>query len=224
MKRVAIAFVAAVLCCCLCSAQATIIPLSEFSSDSTPADILDAAVEFSIVDSELTVVLSNLTDGPDDGEDNGFDIMSLFFNVTDNIMDLTLTNPPTGWTLYSNSKRTKAGGFGKFDYALIDSRGSDSNHVDGESSETFTLTLTNDGSEASPLDFCTDLSSIPPGNNAMLLAAKFVRGPDDDSAFGGNNAPEPATIVLFGLSALTLWTRRRQSAKTDTQYKKRRGG
>ncbi|MFC1676002.1 PEP-CTERM sorting domain-containing protein [Planctomycetota bacterium] len=209
MKKVAIAFVAAVMCCCICSAQAAIITLSEFSSDSTPADVLDAAVEFSIVDSQLTIVISNLTDGLDGGEDNGFDIMSLFFNVTDNVTGLTLTTPSTGWKLCSFSNITKAGGFGQFDYALIDVLGSSSNHIDGESSKTFTLSLTHDGSGVSDLDFYTDLSSIPPGDNAMYLAAKFVRGPDDDSAFGGNNAPEPATIALLGFGSLALIRRKR---------------
>ena len=208
MGKVTVIFVAAVMGFGLCSAQADIITLSDFGSDSTPAECLDATVEFSVVESTLTIVVSNLTDGPDGGQDTGFDIMSIYFNATENVADLMLTSPASGWALYPWSNYTKANGFGQFDFALIGSVGSEPAHVDGESSETFTLTVTGTGVSAS--DFYTDLSVIPPGKMPMLVAAKFVNGPGDDSAFGATEVPEPVTVALLGLGGLVLICGRRK--------------
>jgi hypothetical protein len=205
MKKVSVVFVAALIGGILCSAQAGVVTLSKFSSDSTPAEDLDAIIEFSVTDSTLTIEVSNLTDGPDDGEDTGFNINSIYFNATNNVTALMLTSP-TGWTLYTSSNDTRADGFGQFDYALIDGVGNDPDQIEGETSKSFALTV--DGSGFSASDFHTELSSAPPGEE-MLVAAKFVSGPDDDSAFGA--VPEPTMVALLGLGTLGLLRKRKHS-------------
>ncbi len=208
MKKLIAILIAAVMGVGLCSAQANIITLSGFSSDDTSAEDLDATVEFSVASTTLRIVVSNLTDGPDDGPDTGFDIMSIYFNATENVTGLMLTSPTSGWTLYPWSNNTKANRFGQFDFALIDDMGIDPAQIDGKNSETFTLAI--EGTEVSASDFYTVPSVIPPGEAPMLLAAKFVNGPGDDSAFGASSAiPEPATIALLGLGGLLLCRRRK---------------
>ena len=60
-------------------------------------------------------------------------------------------------------------------------------------------------------DFTTDLSQIPPGENPALAAAKFMSGPNGDSAFGAH-VPEPHTglLALIGLSLAARRTRRQR--------------
>lgn len=185
--------------------RAGMVTLSAYSSDSTLPEDLSATVDFSVVDTTLTILVTNLTDGPGDTLDTGFDIMALYFNATENITGLALTGPAAGWTLYSASKETKVGRFGQFDYALISGVGNDPSQIDGESWREFTLTV--DGSGAAALDFHSDLSTIPTGNTPVVLAAKFVNGPGDDSAFGA--VPEPATIAILALGALVFITRKK---------------
>ncbi len=207
MKKVIVAiFVAAIMGVGLFDAQADVITLSGFSSDGTSPGDLDAIIEFSVAETILSIEVWNLTDGPDSGEDTGYDIMSIYFNATENVSGLTLTDPTSVWILYPLSNHTKAGGFGQFDFALIDGMGNDPHQIDGEAFEIFTLTVEGMGVSAS--DFHSDLSVCPPGNSPMLVAAKFVNGPGDDSAFGA--VPEPATVSLLGLGSLSLLRRRRK--------------
>jgi hypothetical protein len=190
--------------------HAGLVTLCDYTTDSTPAEDLDATVEFSLTGSNLTIVVTNSTDGPDSGMDNGYDITRVYFNATDNILGLTLEEPDFGWVLYSLGNKTKAGGLGQFDYALRGKIGSSPIIVEGESSKTFNLSVTHDGSGISASDFYSELSSRPPGNNPMLVAAKFQRGPNDDSAFGGTDTPEPATITILGIGSMFLLMKRKK--------------
>lgn len=190
--------------------HAGVITLSGYSTDETPAEILDATVGFSLTGDTLTIVVTNLTDGPDGGSDDGFDITEIFFNAADNILDLTWSGPDEGWVLHSFGNSTKAGGLGQFDYAVIGGIGSSPVIVEGESSHTFSFSVTHDGSGAIESDFYSELSSVSPGENPMLVAAKFQRGPGDDSAYGGTNTPEPATLAILGLGSMFLLFKRKK--------------
>ncbi|MHC4186906.1 MAG: PEP-CTERM sorting domain-containing protein [Planctomycetota bacterium] len=190
--------------------HAALVSLSDCTTDETPASDLNAMVEFSLTGSTLSIVLTNLTDGPDSGIDTGYDITALYFNATDNIFGLTLEEPDFGWVLYSWDNITKAGGLGQFDYVLKGKIGSNPIIVEGESSRTFTLSVTHDGSGASESDFYSEFSSRPPGNDPTIIAAKFQRGPNDDSAFGGTHTPEPATITILGLGSMIMFIKRKR--------------
>ncbi|MHC4131816.1 MAG: PEP-CTERM sorting domain-containing protein [Planctomycetota bacterium] len=192
------------------SVHGGMVTLCDYTTDETPAEDLDATVEFSLSGSSLTIVVTNLTDGPDSGTDTGYDITALYFNATDNILGLTLEDPDFGWILYPWDNITKAGGLGQFDYVLRGKIGNNPIIVEGESSQTFTLSVTHDGSGASESNFYSEMSSRPPGNNPMLIAAKFQRGPNDDSAFGGTHAPEPATVAILGLGSMIVFMKRKK--------------
>ncbi|MHC4265393.1 MAG: PEP-CTERM sorting domain-containing protein [Planctomycetota bacterium] len=190
--------------------HAGLVTLCDCTTDETPAEALDATVDFSLTGNTLTIVVTNLTDGPDSGKDTGYDITRVYFNATDNILGLTLEEPDFGWVLYPWSNKTKAGGLGQFDYALRGKIGNNPIIVEGESSQTFTLSITHDGSGASESDFYSEFSSRPPGNNPTIIAAKFQRGPNDDSAFGGTHTPEPATMALLGLGSMFVFVKRKK--------------
>ena len=92
------------------SASGASLTLSTHSSDATPASDLDATLDFIVVDDELTLVVSNLTDGPDEGADNGFDMNQVFFNAAANITGLVPLGD-LGWALSTDAK---GDGFGVF--------------------------------------------------------------------------------------------------------------
>ena len=53
-----------------------------------------------------------------------------------------------------------------------------------------------------------ELSTLPPGDQPVVAAAKFVHGPEDDSAFGGS-VPEPASLSLLAAALVGIAARRR---------------
>ena len=70
--------------------------------------------------------------------------------------------------------------------------------------ETFVFELTIAGVGTFDMsDFAIELSQAPPGDTTALVAAKFVNGPGDDSAFGAT-IPEPGTFAMLGLGILGL--------------------
>ena len=192
------------------TSHAGLVNLCEYSTDETPAELLDASIEFTVIGDTLTIELTNLTDGPDGGVDTGYDITALYFNATSNILDLTLESPDNGWTLYPFGNITKAGGLGQFDYVIMGGISNNPVIVEGESSETFVMSISHDGSGATATDFYSELSIMPPGDNPMLVAAKFQRGPNDDSAYGGTHTPEPAMITLLGLGSMFVFVKRKK--------------
>ena len=178
----------------------TVLTLSDHSSDETSAAALDATLVFSVVGTALDLTVAN--DTPEVG---GFDIKAVYFNATSNVSGLLLGPGANGWHLFPGES---ADGFGTFDFALISDAGGDPAAIDPQESLTFTFDIMG----VDPfleVDFVTEFSDIPPGDTRALAAAKFVRGPGDDSAFGAV-IPEPGTAMLgiFGIGVLG-WIKRR---------------
>lgn len=190
---------------CAASASATTITLSLFSSDPTPAELLDARLDFSVVGNQLDLKVANDTDT--NLPPAAFEIVEVGFNATPEVTGLTLTSAPAGWTLLFDQNpgpMHEMDGFGWFDAKLEWGGGSLPTILPG-TSETFSFTVT--GSGFSQLSFVSALSVAPPGV-PMLASAFFIRGPGDDSAFGATNIPEPGSLGLLALGALLVLRRR----------------
>jgi hypothetical protein len=95
-------------------------------------------------------------------------------------------------------------GFGRFDAFLEWGGGQRPTILPGEQA-IFTFDIEGEG--FSDTSFTSDLSMIPPGEAGMWGAAKFIRGPDDDSAWGAT--PEPGALILLACGSLAVMRRRR---------------
>lgn len=193
--------------------------LSEASSDETAAEALFAELRFDVVGSVLEVTVLNRTDESNVQLGTGeYAIDSIYFNATANVSGLALVSP-AGWSLETNARG--GGEFGRFDFALIGSKGKPPHHViDPGASLTFELLISGTGPFA-PEDFTTVESSIPPGSMPMIAQAKFVMGPGDDSAFGASATwasgpstavPEAGTTLLLAAGVFGGLSRRRRLA------------
>ncbi len=180
------------------AASAGIIVLSTDSSDETPASVLDATLDFVVSGSTLTLTVTNNTVAP-----SAYFMNEIYFNAGPSVTGLTLMTPAEGWTLNTS---IAADGFGVFDFGLIDGVGASPHQIDPGASLEFTFTI---AGSAVMSDFTTFLSTIPPGDTPMLAAAKFVRGPGDDSAFGGT-VPGPGAGLLLGCAVGLGAMRRRR--------------
>ena len=181
------------------STHAATLVLSDYSSDETPASVLDGRLEFSVSGSVLTLTVYNDTSG-----DDSYFMNQVYFNATDNVSSLTLNPAVSGWSLATSQS---AGGFGTYDFGL--STGNNDQPIAPGASLTFMFDIGGTG-PFSDSNFTTELSTIPPGNTRGLAAAKWVRGPDDDSAFGATDRNSQAPIIplppaaLMGLSLLAV--------------------
>jgi hypothetical protein len=182
--------------------HAAVVTLSQLSSDETDPALLQATLEFIVSGDTLVLTVSN---------DSAFQIHQVYFNASDNVAGLTLTSPTSGWSLQTNKS---ADGFGQFDFALIGDNGIPKiglQTILAGDSQVFTFDITPaNGATVTDMDFVLNLSSIPPGGTPSLAAAKFIRGPADDSAFGAViPLPPAATAGLVLMGAALLWSRRR---------------
>ncbi len=110
----------------------------------------------------------------------------------------------TGWTFLTD--RT-ADGFGRHDFALIDGQGNDLDQI--ESGETVIFSFTILTGSLTPQSILTAFSKIPPGNQPVVVAAKFRAGPGDDSAFGASiPAPGALSLVMVGIALVNRRRRR----------------
>ncbi|UCF34918.1 MAG: PEP-CTERM sorting domain-containing protein [Phycisphaerales bacterium] len=203
MMRYVIALMVTLLVVCpVRKTFAETIILSTHSSDESPAFVLDATLEFIVVDSTLTLEVTNDTTAPDT-----FDISEVHFNVLESagVTALALISPTEGWFLRTN---VDTGMFGVFDFTVIDGVGEVPTQILPGETEAFTFDISGGGPFYAS-DFTSDFSTIPPGDMPALAAAKFVDGPDMDSAYGAY-VPEPGSLSLLALG-LTLFTFRRRT-------------
>jgi hypothetical protein len=187
-------------------AGAGTLTLSQFSSDSTPASVLDARFQFEVDGTELTLTVFNDTTSP-----NAYYINEIYWNsFSDVFLTPTSSNmlggDPDDWSFATDQA---AAPFGVFDFALT---GGDGNHAPqiapgGDVEFIFSMS-----SAVSQTDFITGWSTLPPGDIEALAAAKFVRGPGDDSARGAAT-PIPGTFLLFGSGIVGLAAFKRKLKK-----------
>ncbi len=189
-------------------ASAATLVLSQLSSDETPASVLAATLDFQISGaSQLTLRVSNDTAAPD-----AYQLREIFFNARASVASLTLVSATSSadglvsadWKLASGH----AGGFGRFDFQLLNAKGNSKNEIAPGETVSFVFSIAGAG----PFDtshFTSELSTIPPGEFPAHAAVKFVSGPRGDSAYGAV-VPEPLTVFQLGMGLAGLsWLRRR---------------
>ncbi|MCZ6850761.1 MAG: PEP-CTERM sorting domain-containing protein [Planctomycetota bacterium] len=199
-------------------ASGAIINLSTNSSEpGIDPSLLSATLEFQITGvllNELTLTITNNTSAP-----NEFVMNRIYFNfkASSNVTGLTLANQPANgasWGLVPFDPdfplNTAADSFGSFDILLRHGPPEGHNHhlIKSGESAVFTFAIQGTG-PFFDTDFIGDLSQQFDHNDLMFAAAKFVMGPGDASAFGGN-VPEPGTVALLGLAGLLALRRRRR--------------
>jgi len=181
------------------TASATLINLSDASSDETDAGLLSATMDFEVLGNVLTLTVTNNTADP-----TAYLINELYFNVPDGV--ILSFDGLAGWNAFTNEM---AAGFGTFDFALLDGQGGSPNQIMAGETVAFTFTITSGSPDKE--DFVT-LFSVPVGDgDGWIVAAKFVGGPDDDSAFGAS-IPTPGVLALLGAAGLVGSRRRRRRA------------
>jgi hypothetical protein len=195
----------AIFAVCAGPAEAAILRLSDYSSEPYLAEYLDAELNFSVVDSTLTLSVTNLTPESEGGP--AFKMSRMYFNVTDNVESLALTDvyasgksAADGWDLYFWEDGFLVGGFGRFDIYLEGGHGSHGPVVESGQTVNFVFQISGDG-PFDDSDFVT-LSSPQGGHIVSYAAAKFYN--DCTSAYGATNVPEPATVFLLSLGCLVF--------------------
>lgn len=188
--------------------------LSQLSSDETPASVLAATLDFQISGaSQLTLRVSNDTADPSDPIPSpAYQLREIFFNASAGVASLTLVSATSSadglvtadWKLASGH----AGGFGRFDFQLLNAKGNSKNEIAPGETVSFVFSIAGAG----PFDtshFISELSTIPPGEFPAHAAVKFVSGPRGDSAYGAV-VPEPLSVFQLGMGLAGLsWLRRR---------------
>ena len=200
---------------CAGPVEATVLRLSDHCSEdeSRPylAEYLDAELNFSVVGNTLTLSVTNLT--PENEGDPAFKINRIYFNIADKVEGLTLSDilasepsSADGWRLGLLEDGFLVGGFGWFDVSLKGGQGSHGPVVEAGQTVSFAFQISGAGPFVDS-DFIT-LSSPQGEHIVSYAAAKFYN--DCTSAYGATNVPEPASVVILGLSGIFLAFRRRR--------------
>ncbi len=167
------------------SASIITIELSEFSSDETDASLLSATVSYSVAGNVLTVSVTNDTAGI-----NSYTISEVWFNFGGGVTGVSDGGQPTGWIFQGP---TLVDGFGIFDFGSADGVGNDPDLIQPGETLDFVFNFTG---TAGVKDFTTALST-----EGLAVAAKFITGPGDDSAWGAS-IPAPGVLALLGVAGL----------------------
>lgn len=205
-------------------AQASIVVLSTEMTDGEAAlnvDLLDAILTFTVTNDPalgdlLELSVANMTDL---NVGNELAIDSIFINAPDELNDvdgLVLVDVGGGaldefeqWdarTKYNEDGYIR-GGWARFDLWIRDG----GQHTIG-AGETYIFKFVINGPGTYTGDSFSSLLSVNlegEDGDPMFAVAHFIRGPDDISAFGATNVPEPATVTLLALGGLLLRRRRK---------------
>ncbi len=167
--------------------------------------------------SVLEVTVLNRTDESNTQLGTGeYAISEIYFNATSNVSALTLTSPSSGWSLQTNQRG--GGEFGRFDFALVgDLARNEHPSIAAGDSLVFQFDISGTG-PFDMTDFLSVESTTPPGTMPQIAQAKFVQGPEDDSAFGASGiswvvyqpkVPEPGAtlLVAVGVAGVILRSR-----------------
>ncbi len=181
------------------AAPASLITLSDASSEpGVDASLLSATMEFTVAGTTLTLTVTNNTSGA-----NSFKMNELYFNAPDGV---TLSfDGLAGWNMATG---VAVGMFGVFDFALLDGQGGSPNQITAGETVSFTFTILTGTPTMN--NFVSEFSTIPPGDMPAIVAAKFVQGPGDVSAFGAVTIPSPGALALLAAAGLVSSGRRRR--------------
>ncbi len=117
---------------CANTATASIITLSQFSSDDTDPALLSATFDFAVSGNTLTLSVTNDTLAPP----NDYLISEVYFNAPDGV---TLSfDGLAGWSFLTGQT---ADGFGRHDFALIDGQGNDLDQIESGETVIFSFTI-----------------------------------------------------------------------------------
>ena len=199
--------------------QGATILLSSLSSDgASPPDpaVLKATFDFTLSstlledDPILTFSVHNRTTAP-----NEFDMNELYFNAPDNVTGMSVISGGTGWTLDLDNAPLggfNVNGFGMYDVAMVDGVGGDPHEIMPGETHVFEIQLSGAG-PVTDIGFVSEFTEIDPGmgGTQTVVAAKFVSGPGDASAYGAQDVPvpEPGSLAMLVLGGLMLLRRRR---------------
>lgn len=187
--------------------------------DQPNLDVFAATIDYTFDASTnvLTMQVFNQTVSP-----NGYTLSELYFNVSNDVTGLTVLNNG-GFTGAALTKNKKAGPFGAFDFFFDfqakGGKGVGANYgLAANSSVILTFQVT--GNNLDIDDFFYGYSTGGGADKGDALACiKFTQGPGDDSVFaiqldtyGNNVAPEPTSMVLFGLGIAGFLARKRRTS------------
>ncbi len=149
------------------------------------------------VSGDRCIAVTNNTADP-----TAYKINELYFNAPDSV---TLSfDGLKGWNDATNQM---VNGFGTFDYALLDGQGGSPNQITAGETVSFTFTIMAGTPEKDA--FVTLLSDPVGDGSGWIVAAKFVGGPSDDSAYGAA-IPAPGVPALLAAAGLVSGRRRRR--------------